>query len=193
MKKSLSILLLLTTMLLYSQNSDETSQINEDKEFESAMNSMTAEAMDHFIVLHSESKLKQKAVQIRDSLALPEEGASYYKFSEYVSKYPNSRYSPSIIKKLPDMLDRDVRFQDSFQSTIEILKHFVTLYPTAPNIKMVKRDLELYYARSLSYKFNIEEYKEFRRLFPESRIYYNKTTKKMAERYDPKESPAATD
>ncbi|MFH6935763.1 hypothetical protein [Flavobacterium sp. FlaQc-30] len=190
--KSLVILFLFGNVLLYSQNNNEISEIDESTQFKTAMDAMTIDSMDNFIKLYPESKLKEKAVEIRDSLALPEKGASYYKFSAYVSKYPNSRYSPSIVEKLPDLLDRDVRFQDSYQSTIAILKHFVTLYPNAPNIKKIKRNLELYYARSLSYKFNIEEYKEFRKLFPESRIYYNKTTKKMAERNDPRESPAAT-
>ncbi len=187
MRKIILSLLVMGSTILHSQNKDL-----EAKEFESSMSQMTVSAMDTFILLHPESELKDKAVQYRDSLALPQEGASYYRFSEYVERYPNSRFSASIIEKLPDMVDRDLHFQDSFHSTIELLKHFVTLYPTAPNIKKVKIDLELYYARSLSYKFNIEEYKDFRKLFPESRYYYNNKTKKMAKKYDPKESPAAT-
>lgn len=192
MKQLVLILFLLSTTILFSQNNKESIEIKEIREFDISLDSLSVKAMNNFIALYPQSNLIDKAVQIRDSLALPQEGASYYRFSEYVEKYPNSRFSSSIIEKLPDMVDRDLHFQDSFHSTIELLKHFVTLYTTAPNIKKVKKDLELYYARSLAYKFNIEEYKDFRKLFPESKYYYNNTTKKMARRYDPKESPAAT-
>lgn len=191
MKKILSTILILITTLLYSQNSNETLGTNEGKEFENAMNSMTVEAMDHFITLHSDSKLKDKATEIRDSLALPKMGSGYYEFLEYVNNYPNSKYSFVIKKDLPQILYRDATLQSSFHSAIELFKLLITIYPNDPLIKNVKNDLEMYYVLSLNKKFNIDEYKEYKSFFPESRYYLDKTTKKMRARSDGKYSNIA--
>lgn len=191
MKQILNILLLLSTVILYPQKNNEAVEIKENKEFDKAMHIMTIKSMDDFMISYPNSKLKERATEIRDSLALPEMGSGYYKFLEYVNNYPNSKYSSDIIKGLPDTLYHEAMVSSSFQSVIMLLKLLIATYPSASVIGEAKTNLEIYYARSINNKFDMEEYKEFKRLFPESRFYFDKTSKKMRPRSDGKYSISA--
>lgn len=190
MKKLLLMVFLLCRAILFSQN-NKSIEMTETEELSVVLDSVSVKALDNFIILHPDSKLKNKAIIMRDSLALPKDEASFYEFSGYVTKYPNSRYSAYIMEKLPDLLDRDLRLQTSYHSTIELIKAFVVTYPNHPNTRNLRTELEIFYARSINHEFNIEEYKDFKILFPESRFYFDKTTKKMRSRSDGKYSIAA--
>lgn len=192
MKKILSISFLLVNVFLYSQSNTEILEINEVREFENAINSSTVNSLDNFITAHPNGKLKEKATQIRDSLALPKQVAGFsFKCSEYIEKYPSSKYSLSMKKSLPEIMYMDAKLQPSFRPTVELYKLIISTYPNAPIIYQVKKDMEKCYIYTLNQNFDTDVYKEYKSFYPESAYYLDKKAKKILPRSDGKYSIAA--
>lgn len=124
----------------WSTNKNEILELLQDKEFEHAMKSTTVKSMTNFIVIYPDSKLKERATEIRDSLALPKEPRTFLKLSSYISTYPNSKYSSAIKKELPDVLYEEAITNNS----IELQKNFIHAYPNDLRVDYVKKALEVY-------------------------------------------------
>ena len=157
----------------WSTNKNEILELLQDKEFEHAMKSTTVKSMTNFIVIYPDSKLKERATEIRDSLALPKEPRTFLKLSSYISTYPNSNYSSGIKKELPDVLYEEAITNNS----IELQKNFIYAYPNDLRVDDLKKVLEVLYVDSINNKFNIDEYESFKTIFPNSQYYFNESSK----------------
>jgi len=143
---------------------NEVTDLLNKKAFDEACITMTIESMNNFINNYSNSLFKNSAIEIRDSLALPSKQKNYTSLLKYTKQYPNSKYTPKIIRELPDILYNEALTKN----TVELLKRFVTDYPNDERVIEIKNNLEIVYYNILKKCFSIKEFNSFKSQFPNS-------------------------
>lgn len=160
-----------------SNYKEEIYQLLENKAFEEAKSIKSINSINGFISKYPKSKFKGEALDMRDSLALPNEPMSFDSVSEYIKTYPNSKFTTKLKLDLPDILYKEV----VSENTIEIIKKFIDLYPNDERVGNLKSLLEISYVDILKEEFNIEDYNYFKNTFPNSQ-YLKELNKLFSEK-----------
>jgi len=102
--------------------------------------------LNSFISEYPSSKLKQEAIDCRDSIALLKVPNDYKLMTAYIKEYPNSKFNKEVLNKLPDLLYNEcVKL-----NTIESIQKYLKTYPNdSRNISMQETLKELVYNESV--------------------------------------------
>ena len=102
--------------------------------------------LNSFISEYPSSKLKQEAIDYRDSIVLLNVPNDYKAMSAYIKEYPNSKFNKEVLNKLPDLLYNEcVKL-----NTIESLQKFLITYPSdSRNVSLQETLKELVYNESV--------------------------------------------
>lgn len=149
-----------------SDRKKEIEQLLNSKAFEIAKTDLTIDSMNSYIKSYPKSDMVNQANEIIDSLALSlVEIRNYKNISEYLKSYPNSKYKPELILKLPDYLFNEI----TENVTIENCNEFITNYSDDKRINEIENKLELAYINSLNNAYSENIFNLFKSKFPNSK------------------------
>lgn len=116
------------TFLLNYANSNHKTEIEyllERMLLNTAKRNQSLVDLNSFISEYPSSKLKQEAIDYRDSIVLLNVPNDYKAMSAYIKEYPNSKFNKEVLNKLPDLLYNEcVKL-----NTIESCRMFINEYP----------------------------------------------------------------
>jgi hypothetical protein len=150
-----------------SEHVDEIRKLLEEAEFAYAKSRMTLYFMENYINRYSNNSNKfiPIAVHLRDSIAFSAVIKTYSEYVEFSKKYPNSEYNKSIIQVLPDLLFNEA----IYNKDVELMDFFLSEYPKDIRVEILKLEIEKLYYVTLLKSRSTEQFKSFKRRFPESK------------------------